>query len=228
MWGVTSGAGVSRHIFSGSSCPREGTVNGGKKMALIYPSQYKTRHWNGALQARLTRAPLERFLGTHRLKLATGSQRDSDNIARASVLIIECGLKEYFHDREEGLAESHHPMIGRLACVATRAVAALIQQPDSWRIPALLSAARLLTPWVGLNPAACASASSIHEFAITPMSPAALQADIETAEGVSTAITANDSTSIGAIARSIAVRLRSASDTSSPVRDVPEFSSRSA
>ncbi len=188
-------------------------------MTLIYPSQCKTHHWNGALQARLTRAPLEQFLVTQHLKLAAGSHRDSDNIARATVLIIECGLKEYFHSREEGLAEPQHAAIGRLACVVSRAAAALIQEPDAWRIPALLSAARLLTPWIGLNPAACASASSIHEFTLDTTSQAGRQVDIDIADGVSRAMRINDSPSLRAIALNIAAILSTPSQNSTPVSD---------
>ena len=176
-------------------------------MALIYPCQTKTGHWNGALQARLTRAPLEQFLAAAHVKIAYGGSRDSDNLARATVCVIDSGLRIYFSDRDEGLAESQHSMIGRLACVVSRTIAAQILQPDAWRIPALLGAAQVLTPWIGLNAAACASASSIHEFTASLTHSSAQQADVETGELVSVAIENSDPDSILALARKIAARL---------------------
>ena len=115
-------------------------------MGLIYPNHSKTGHWDGALQGRLRRAPLEEFLRTHSLKIANGAARDCDNLARATVYLIQGGLEIYFCHREEGLAESQHGIIGRLACLTTRAVAGLIGEPASWRIAALLSTAQLLSP----------------------------------------------------------------------------------
>ena len=177
-------------------------------MALIHPSHTRTRHWNGALQARLIRAPLEQFLTTHRVKVEYGVARDSDNLARAAVFIIDSGLKVYFSGRVEGLADSQHSVIGRLACVVSRAVAAVIFQPDAWRIPALLSTARLLTPWIGLNAAARASASSTHVFTVGLTTSSALpRVDIEMAEYVSAAVKNGDPASITVLAQRIAARL---------------------
>jgi hypothetical protein len=51
-----------------------------------------------------------------------------------------------------------------VACLVSCALAELIAQPDAWRIVALVSTARLLTPWIGLNAAAIASASAAREF----------------------------------------------------------------
>lgn len=185
-------------------------------MGLIYPNQAKTRHWNGALQARLTRVPLEEFLRTHSLKIAGGAARDCDNLARAAVCIIGGGLKIYFHGREEGLAESQHGVIGRMACLTTRALAGLILEPASWRIAALVSTAQLLSPWIGLHASACASASLIHQFTIGPQDFAVLEADTEMTEAVSAAIKQNDRNSILAVAEMIAKRLSMATETSRP------------
>jgi hypothetical protein len=178
-------------------------------MALIYPSHSKTRHWDGALQARLKRAPLEEFLRSHSLKVATGAARDCDNLVRATTYVIEAGLKIYLNPREEGLAAFQHGMIGRLACLATRAVAELIGEPESWRIPALLGTAQLLSPWIGLHASACASASFIHQFTVG-LQDAADPDDTRVTQAVSLAVRANDAGSILAVAQLIAHRVSTA------------------
>ena len=181
-------------------------------MGLIYPNQSKTGHWDGALQGRLRRVPLEAFLRTHSLKIANGAARDCDNVARATVYLIQSGLEVHFCHREEGLAESQHGMIGRLACLTTRAVAGLIGEPASWRIPALLSTAQLLSPWIGLYPSAYASASLVHQFTVR-LQDAAVPEDSEITAAVSAALQHNDRESILTVAEMIGKRLSTATAT---------------
>jgi hypothetical protein len=184
-------------------------------MGLIHPNESKTRHWDGALQARLKRAPLEEFLRARSLQIAHGAGRDGDNLARATVYLVEGGLTAYFRGREEGLAESQHGAIGRLACLTTLAVARLIGEPASWRIPALLSTAQLLRPWIGLNAAACASACFIRQFSVALQdAPAAEDTGISAA--VSIAVQHNDNGSILAVAEMIATRLLTTTATYHP------------
>jgi hypothetical protein len=134
-------------------------------MGIVYPSKAVARRWDGALQARLRRAPLERFLTAQGIVPAPrGVSQDSDDLARATVLIVETGLALYLADREEGLAFPQRKVVGQVACLVSRALAEQIAQPDAWRTVALVSAARLLTPWIGLNAAAMASASATREF----------------------------------------------------------------
>jgi len=184
-------------------------------MGLIYPNQSKTAHWDGALQGRLRRAPLEEFLRTHSLKIANGAARDCDNLARATVYLIQGGLEIYFCHREEGLAESQHGMIGHLACLTTRAVAGLIGEPASWRIPALISTAQLLSPWIGLHASAYASASFVHQFTVGLQDAAALE-DNEITAAVSAALQRNDRASILTVAEMIERRLSTAIATADP------------
>src|SRR5579872_2629783 len=74
-------------------------------MGLVFPSEAVARRWNGALQARLRRAPLEAFLRARSLSPAPrGVAQDSDDVARATVLIVEAGLSFYLAGRPEGLA----------------------------------------------------------------------------------------------------------------------------
>jgi hypothetical protein len=178
----------------------------GKPMGLIYPHQSKTAHWDGALQRRLRRAPLEEFLKTHSLKIAHGAARDCDNVVRASVYLIQGGLEIHFCHREEGLAESQYGLIGRLACLTTRAVIELIGEPGSWRIPALLSTAQLLSPWIGLHASAYASASFVHQFTVR-LQDAAAQDDNELTAAVSAALQHNDRVSLFTVTEMIEKRL---------------------
>jgi hypothetical protein len=184
-------------------------------MGLIHPNQSKTAHWNGALQGRLRRAPLEEFLRTRSLKIADGAARDCDNLARATVHLIQGGLELYFCHREEGLAESQHGMIGHLACLTTRAVAGLIEEPASWRIAALLGTAQLLSPWIGLNASACASASLVHQFTIR-LKEAAAPDDNEITAAVSAVLQRNDRASLLTVAEMIERRLSTATATADP------------
>ena len=134
-------------------------------MGIVYPSKAVAHRWDGALQARLRRAPLERFLAARGVVPAPrGVSQDSDDLVRATVLIVEAGLALYFANREEGLAARCRPVVGHVACLVSRALAEQIAQPDAWRIVALVSTARVLSPWIGLNAAAMASASAARQF----------------------------------------------------------------
>jgi hypothetical protein len=134
-------------------------------MGIVFPSEAVASRWDGALQARLRRAPLEQYLKKRGIAPSPpGASQDSDNIARASVSIVEAGLKLYFKDRADGLAMDQEGTVGHLACLVSHELAELIGQPEAWRIAALVSATRLLTPWIGLNAAACASASAARGF----------------------------------------------------------------
>jgi hypothetical protein len=134
-------------------------------MGIVYPSEKVARRWEGALQARLRRAPLERFLsGRGIVPAPRGISQDSDDLVRATVLIVEAALALPGVDREKGLVFRQRAVVGHVACLVSRALAEQIAQPDAWRIVALVSTARLLSPWIGLKAAAIASASSTRQF----------------------------------------------------------------
>ncbi len=134
-------------------------------MGILYPSKAVARRWEGALQARLRRAPLERFLSAQGIVPAPQSvSQNSDDLVRATICIVEAGLAHYFADRADGLAFGQRAIVGHVACLVSRALAEQIEQTDAWRIAALVSTARLLRPWVGLNAAAMASASAVKKF----------------------------------------------------------------
>jgi hypothetical protein len=134
-------------------------------MGIVFPSKAIAQRWDGALQSRLRRAPLEKFLSDRGIVPAPpGVSQDSDNLVRTTVLIVDPGLTLYFRNRAQGLPLQQRAVVGHVACLVSRALAELISQPGAWRIAALVSTARLLTPWIGLNAAALESACSARRF----------------------------------------------------------------
>src|ERR1700722_18042503 len=88
----------SRAIVS-ARCPQE-------PMGIVYPSKAVARRWEGALQARLRRAPVECFLRARSILPApTGVSQGSDNLVRATVFIVQAGLARYVADRERNLID---------------------------------------------------------------------------------------------------------------------------
>ena len=179
-------------------------------MAIVFPSEAVARRWYGALQARLRRAPVEGFLRARGIVPApVGVAQDSDNLVRATVLIVEAGLKKYLNDRSEGLAAPKLAIVGQVACLVSRALAELISQPTVWRTVALVSTARLLTPWIGLNAAAIMSADSTRHFQgglVNGATP-----DAQVGRSTSAAIVRDGTDAMGEISAVIAARLTLAS-----------------
>jgi hypothetical protein len=134
-------------------------------MTIVYPSEAVARRWAEGLRARLRRTPLDTFLRARGLTpAAAGVAQDSDDVARATALIVEIGVASYCEDRAEGLGSLQRTAVAHVACLVSRTLAELISQPVAWRIAALVSTARLLTPWIGLNAAAMESASAVRAF----------------------------------------------------------------
>jgi hypothetical protein len=137
-------------------------------MTIVFPSEAIARRWNGALQARLRRAPLEEFLRARSLApAAVGVAQDTDDLIRATVHLAEEGLALYFKDRNDELSRSQYPFIGYLACGVSHSLSTLILQPSAWRIASLVSSTRLLSPWIGLNGAALHAAKIVREYETT-------------------------------------------------------------
>jgi hypothetical protein len=182
-------------------------------MALVIPSASIARHWNGALPARLRRAPLEQFLRARGLDVSNaGAARDSDNVARATVFLLEAGVTLYFQGAEDPPAKHQHAALGLAACSISHALAALIEEPASWRIAALISTAQVLRPWIGLNAAALASALIAREFTVS-LEKSLPAADAELGKAAAAAVTRNDPDSGAAVAPMILQRLARATDT---------------
>jgi hypothetical protein len=176
-------------------------------MGIVFPSEAVARRWDGALRVRLRRAPLEAFLRARSLVPArAGVAQDSDNLVRATVLIVEAGLSLFFADRVEGLALRQRAVVGHIACLVSRALAEQISQPEAWRIAALVSTARLLSPWMGLNAAAMASASCVRQFQKEFMK-AASSLDVRICESASSAVNRDGVEAMAEVSANIAARL---------------------
>jgi hypothetical protein len=134
-------------------------------MGIVYPSKAVSVRWEGALQARLRRAPLEKFLKARGLTPATaGISQDSDNLVRASVLILEAGLELQLAQSEQRFAPPQQASLARAACLVSLALAEQFSKPETWRTVALISAAQSLSPLIGLNAAALLAAAAARRF----------------------------------------------------------------
>jgi hypothetical protein len=181
-------------------------------MGIVYPKEAIARRWNGALRARMQRIPLEEFLKSRLLPIAPpGASQDSDNLVRATVCVVESGLGTYFHDRTRELALRQQALVGHLACLASRATSQVILQPEAWRVVALISITQLLSPWLGLNTAALASASYARRFSYEILQGESAM-DARFRECASYAVRQNDSESMAGAVTIIAARLVLASE----------------
>jgi hypothetical protein len=176
-------------------------------MGILFPNEAIARRWDGALQARLCRAPLLEFLRSRAIVPApAGVAEDTDNLVRATVLMVEAGITEYCSQGQEVLGAPQRIAVGHVACIVSRALAHRISQLQAWRNVALVSTARLLSPWVGLNAAALASASCVREFQkAVPAEESALDARI--AQNASCAINAGSAAAMADVAGAIAMSL---------------------
>jgi hypothetical protein len=183
-------------------------------MAVVFPSETIARRWNGALQARLRRAPVEQFLVNRGIVLAPiGSAQDTDNLVRATLFIVEAGLMRYFGEPREQLSEIHCAVVGHVTCVVGSALAQLILAPAAWRTAALVSTARLLGHRIGSTAAAMASASSVRRFQEELLVPASVM-DVQIAESASAAI--RETREVSQVAVLIAMRIASFEEARAP------------
>lgn len=175
-------------------------------MAIVFPSAAIARRWDGALQARLKRAPLEAFLRARDVVPAkVGAAQDTDDVARAVVLIVDSGLWLNEGRWPAGGVDAQYAALSHIACIVSRALAELIGQPRCWRIAAILSAARLLSPALGVHEAARTSARTVRRFHKHPPSPSPLEQ--RAADAVSHAITQDTPAAMEALAAAIAACL---------------------
>jgi hypothetical protein len=192
-------------------------------MGIVFPSEAVARRWDGALQSRLRRAPLDKFLRARAIVPApAGVAQASDDVVRATVLIVEAGLKHYFNDRAEGLAVYQQAVVGHAACVVSRALAEAISQPGSWKVAALVSTARLLSPWIGLSAAALEAASSARWFQ-QAWSKAASPLDERIRQSALSAVMGESAAAMAEVSASIAMSLGCPMDTESAPEDLAEF-----
>lgn len=184
-------------------------------MGIVFPREAVARRWSGALQARLCRAPLEEFLRAQGIALAPiGAEQDSDNLVRATRLIVDAGLTQHLQHRQGVLTATEQAAASRVTCLVSRALAEIISEAAAWRTVALISTARILSPWIGLNAAAIASASFVRHFQEELMK-SATATDLRISEGASAAI-GNRVKGVAEISGLIAMSL--ASNRLKPVR----------
>jgi|HubBroStandDraft_1064217.scaffolds.fasta_scaffold140249_2 hypothetical protein len=181
-------------------------------MALIMPSEAIARRWNGALQARLRRAPLEEFLRVRDLKVApAGAARDTDNLVRATVYMVDAGVRFYSNAHEDALDERQQALLARGACMVSHSLAGLIGEQAAWRIAALVSAAQLLNPWIGINAAAYAAAAAAQRFSEELLDPTRAPRTL-ISEKAAIAVERNDDVQVDEVARLISQNLASVND----------------
>ena len=129
-------------------------------MVVLVPSSKVAARWHGALEARLRQAPLEAFLRSRGQPFATsGETRVTDNIASAAVYFFELARCS----RLDGASA----VVGPLVCAVSDGLAALVREPNAWRVAALIATARLLAPAIGLGAAADLSASAVRDYSMS-------------------------------------------------------------
>lgn len=139
------------------------------RVSILIPRPAIAACWNGALELRLRRAPLEVFLRSRALPCAAaGAAQVTDNLTAATVAIVSSGLTLYACKQQQQLLDWQLEELAQLACAVSEGLTALIYEPRSWRVVALLSAAQLLRAQMGPSSAAHLSASITHTFAARP------------------------------------------------------------
>ena len=161
-------------------------------MTILFPSKKIALRWNGALQARLRRAPLENFLRTRGRKCAlTGPSQITDNLASATIFLIDKGLTAFNTDVGPFPA-ARHAVVGQVACAVSRGLATLIVEPNCWRIAGLVGTARLLAPFTGLEAAAHLAAAAARDYGRTLGTCAQDIQLLQVSHAASSAVESND------------------------------------
>jgi hypothetical protein len=148
-------------------------------VSVVYPNEQIAGRWSGALEARLRQAALENFLRSRGQKwVLAGDARVTDNLACGGIYLVDGALNAFMLDSRGTLTIAQHPAVGQIACAVCHGLATLIQEPNSWRIAALVSTARVLSPYIGLDAAAHIAAAAARDYC------AALNAGTQSAEVV--------------------------------------------
>jgi hypothetical protein len=162
----------SFHIYESARLPGAGAsgslvepVYKGVLVKILMPQPAIAARWNGALESRLRRAPLERFLRSRSLPfIAGGPAQCTDNLATATVAIVSTGLQLHDADPHRRLVERQLELVAQIACVVSEQLSIIIQELHAWRIAALVSGAQLLKTHVGLSEAARLSAEAARTY----------------------------------------------------------------
>lgn len=190
-------------------------------MSILVPPPAIAARWNGALNSRLRRAPLETFLRSRALPFITkGPAQLTDNLARATVVIVTAGIEQYAAQRKRPLNERQFADIARMSCVISDDLAALIREPQSWRIAALVSSAQLLRRHIGLSAAAHLSAGIARTYE-TDRDREGPVSEIGVLSAL--AVETNDESRYAAACSLIAELLTAGQDTVGPARPARPF-----
>ena len=134
-------------------------------MAVLIPNSEIAARWNGALQARLRREPLDQFLRFQGLAVSpAGPACVTDNLARAALYLIDAGLRAGPKTQAVESPEAFRSTLARTTCAVIDGVATLIHEGAAWKSAALIATAQVLSRFVNLRAAAQAAASAAHEY----------------------------------------------------------------
>ena len=194
-------------------------------MTVIIPNVKIASRWNGALQARLRQAPLEAYLRSRGQKwVLSGETRLTDNLACATIYMVNAALNECIEEHRGPLTAAQHPAVGQVACAVSASLALLIQEPTQWR------------KHIGLSAAAHAAAAAAREYGAGVNSGAHDVEVLRIGHAARSAVEANEVPDTAKAVRLIVQRLASmsthapvsASDAAAPAYDLGGATFRSS
>ncbi len=153
-------------------------------MAIVFPPAKIARHWNGALDSSRKRAPLVEFLRHRGLKVAQpGPGRNSDNISRATLFIVNRALRVGIGDKQ-ALNPAQRLNVGQTACCICDCLASMIGDPNCWRVAALVSGTQLISSGSNLSNSANAAAISAQQFKQSTMGSGCIKTQLLAAQAI--------------------------------------------
>jgi hypothetical protein len=133
-------------------------------VAIILPNAKAAARWNGALEARLRHAVLEAFLRSRGQRWAVAGPRVTDNLACAALYFLTEALADCAVENDGSLDGLQRAAVAEITCAISHGLAALIEEPGSWRLAALIGTARLLAPHIGIDAAAHLGAAAARRY----------------------------------------------------------------
>ena len=173
-------------------------------MAIVYPPEKITRQWNEAFDASRKRAPLVEFLLRQGLQVAApGPGRNSDDIIRATLFIVDTALRQIVGNKE-GLNPAQRLEVGEVTCCICDCLARLIEDHRCWRVAALVSTTKLTSPGLSLFAAANGAATAAEHFIYSNMGGEC----IETQKLAAQAIVSNDDSKLQELLAHVAIQIQ--------------------
>jgi hypothetical protein len=122
----------------------------------------------------------------------TGDARVTDNLACGGIYLVDGALNAFMLESRGTLTLSQHPVVGQIACAVSHGLAALIQEPNAWRIAALVSTARVLSPYSGLAAAAHIAAAAARDYSAAVNAGTRLADVVHISNAAACAVESND------------------------------------